>query len=60
MCNFRIDDLFENFYDIFIIYNYLNTFFARYIFYIIIIIFVIIITLFFRLKERVMNLLKVL
>ena len=37
--NLRIDDLFENLRDLFTIYNYSNTFFARYVFYIIILFF---------------------
>ena len=35
-CDSRIDDSFENFYNLFTMCNHLNTFFARYIFYIII------------------------
>ena len=34
--NSRIENLFENFNNMFTIYNYLNTFFTKYIFYIII------------------------
>ena len=36
MYNFRVDDLFENLYNMFTICDYLNTFFARYVFHIII------------------------
>ena len=36
MCDSRIDDLFKDFRDLFAIYNYSNTFFARYVFHIII------------------------
>ena len=36
MCDFRIDNSFENFNNIFIMCNYLNTFFVRYVFHIII------------------------
>ena len=34
--NFQVNDSFENLRDLFAIYNYLNTFFTRYIFHIII------------------------
>ena len=38
-CDLRIDDSFENLRDLFAIYNHLNTFFAKYVFYIIILFF---------------------
>ena len=39
MCDFRVDDLFENLRDLFTICNHLNTFFTRYVFHIIILFF---------------------
>ena len=38
-CDFRVDDSFEDFRDLFAICNHSNTFFARYVFYIIILFF---------------------
>ena len=35
-CDFRIDNLFENLYNVLIIYNYSNSFFLKYIFHIVI------------------------
>ena len=38
-CDFRVDNSFKNFRDLFMICNHLNTFFAKYVFYIIILFF---------------------
>ena len=60
MYNLRVNNLFENFYNTFTMCNYSNTFFIKYVFYIIILFFRYNNDFIFSFKKRIVNLLKVL